>query len=92
MIGATLYSYEEIKKATKNFKTKIGEGGCAKVYRGELDGQDVAVKCFESKMLDKSKDHFKNEVSTWNLDFTLIRQLPLGLHFLHKITINKGLI
>lgn len=62
MIGATLYSYKKIQKATSNFANKIGEGQSAEVYRGKLDGQEVAVKCFRLGM--HSSDEFKNEVST----------------------------
>ena len=80
MVGAKLYSYEVIQKATNNFKTKIGEGGSAQVYRGKLDGQDVAVKCLNLKSPQRSIKEFKNEVSTWNLDFTQICEFPLGLN------------
>lgn len=77
MIGATLYSYKAIQKATNNFANKIGEGLSAEVYRGKLDGHEVAVKCFRLDM--HSSDEFKNEVSTWNLDYTQICELALGL-------------
>lgn len=66
MIGATLYSYKVIQKATNNFARKIGEGQSAQVYRGKLDGQEVAVKCFKSEMSNNSSDEFKNEVNTRN--------------------------
>jgi RIO-like serine/threonine protein kinase len=62
VIGATLYFYRVIQKATNNFANKIGEGLSAEVYRGKLDGQEVAVKCFRPEM--HSNDEFKNEVST----------------------------
>ncbi|XP_059445461.1 rust resistance kinase Lr10-like [Corylus avellana] len=57
------YSYSEIKKVTKNFKDKLGEGGYGTVYKGRLrSGQLVAVK-----MLGKSNANgqdFINEVAT----------------------------
>eukprot|EP00257_Ricinus_communis_P021669 XP_015581207.1 rust resistance kinase Lr10 [Ricinus communis] len=57
------YSYSEIKKMTKGFKTKLGEGGYGSVYKGKLrSGQFAAVK-----ILEKSKangQEFINEVAT----------------------------
>ncbi|XP_059446887.1 rust resistance kinase Lr10-like [Corylus avellana] len=57
------YSYSEIKKMTKNFKDKLGEGGYGTVFKGTLrSGKLVAVK-----VLGKSKANgqdFINEVAT----------------------------
>ncbi|XP_048330831.1 rust resistance kinase Lr10 [Ziziphus jujuba] len=57
------YSYSEIRKMTKGFKDKLGEGGYGSVYKGKLrSGCFVAIK-----MLEKSKangQEFINEVST----------------------------
>jgi serine/threonine protein kinase len=57
------YSYSEIKKITKNFKDKLGEGGFGTVFKGTLQsGCIVAIK-----MLGKSKANgqdFINEVAT----------------------------
>ncbi|XP_035539874.1 rust resistance kinase Lr10-like [Juglans regia] len=57
------YSFSEIKKMTKNFKEKLGEGGYGTVFKGTLrSGRHVAVK-----MLGKSKangQEFTNEVAT----------------------------
>ncbi|XP_017428421.1 rust resistance kinase Lr10 isoform X2 [Vigna angularis] len=62
-INPIRYEYKEVKKMTKGFKVKLGEGGFGSVYKGKLQsGLDVAVK-----MLSKSKDSrqdFVNEVST----------------------------
>ncbi|KAJ6853626.1 rust resistance kinase Lr10-like isoform X1 [Iris pallida] len=59
----TRYTYSEIKKITKSFKHKLGQGGFGSVYEGELpNGIPVAVK-----MLEKSKgegEEFINEVAT----------------------------
>ncbi|KAF5451054.1 hypothetical protein F2P56_031353 [Juglans regia] len=57
------YSYSEVKKMTKGFKNKLGEGGYGTVFKGTLrSGRHVAVK-----MLGKSKangQEFISEVAT----------------------------
>ncbi|XP_068345339.1 rust resistance kinase Lr10-like [Pyrus communis] len=57
------YSYSDIKKMTRGFKDKLGEGGYGSVYKGKLrSGRFVAIK-----MLGKSKANgqdFINEVGT----------------------------
>ncbi|KAL3715091.1 hypothetical protein ACJRO7_006911 [Eucalyptus globulus] len=57
------YSYSDIKKITKNFKYKLGEGGYGSVYKGMLrSGNEVAVK-----ILNKPKSDgldFISEVAT----------------------------
>ncbi|XP_039155301.1 uncharacterized protein LOC120286826 [Eucalyptus grandis] len=57
------YSYSDIKKITKNFKYKLGEGGYGSVYRGILrSGNEVAVKIL-NKSESNSQD-FISEVAT----------------------------
>ncbi|XP_004137926.1 putative receptor protein kinase ZmPK1 [Cucumis sativus] len=47
-MGFKRFSYNEMKRATKNFKQEIGKGGFGTVYKGELeDGRVVAVKRLE---------------------------------------------
>ncbi|KAL3713883.1 hypothetical protein ACJRO7_036299 [Eucalyptus globulus] len=57
------YSYSNIKKITRNFKHKLGEGGYGFVYKGMLrSGNEVAIK-----ILKQSKAHgqdFISEVAT----------------------------
>ncbi|XP_015164584.1 G-type lectin S-receptor-like serine/threonine-protein kinase At1g34300 [Solanum tuberosum] len=57
------YNYSHIKRMTRGFKEKLGEGGYGSVYKGKLQsGRDVAVK-----MLSKPKagcQDFMNEVAT----------------------------
>ncbi|XP_038983026.1 rust resistance kinase Lr10-like [Phoenix dactylifera] len=59
----TRYTFVEVKKMTRRFKHKLGQGGFGSVYKGELpNGIPVAVK-----MLEKSKgegEEFINEVAT----------------------------
>ncbi|MED6184054.1 hypothetical protein PIB30_043732 [Stylosanthes scabra] len=57
------YSYKDIKKMTRGFKEKLGEGGFGAVYKGKLQsGPFVAIK-----MLGKAKangQEFISEVAT----------------------------
>jgi len=57
------HSYKEIKKMTRSFRDKLGEGGFGAVFKGKLrSGTFVAIK-----MLGKSKGNgqdFINEVAT----------------------------
>ncbi|KAL1536934.1 non-specific serine/threonine protein kinase [Salvia divinorum] len=58
------YSYYEIKKMTKFFKDKVGQGGYGIVYKGELlDGQPVAVKVLTDPHDDDAQE-FINEVAS----------------------------
>ncbi|KAF7140239.1 hypothetical protein RHSIM_Rhsim06G0120200 [Rhododendron simsii] len=57
------YSYSQIKKMSRGFKDKLGEGGYGSVYKGKLrSGYDAAIK-----ILGKPKSNgqeFINEVAT----------------------------
>ncbi|KAL5726501.1 non-specific serine/threonine protein kinase [Ranunculus cassubicifolius] len=57
------FSYSDVKKITKSFKDKIGQGGYGAVYKGNLkDGRLVAVKILNK---DKSNgEDFINEVES----------------------------
>ncbi|KAI3453608.1 hypothetical protein Pfo_010271 [Paulownia fortunei] len=57
------YSYSDIKKMTRGFREKLGEGGYGSVYKGKLrSGHDVAVKVL-GKARANGQD-FINEVAT----------------------------
>ncbi|KAL3645668.1 hypothetical protein CASFOL_010848 [Castilleja foliolosa] len=57
------YSYRDIKKITRGFREKLGQGGYGTVYKGKLrSGHIVAVKLL-SKHTENGQD-FINEIST----------------------------
>ncbi|XP_042032411.1 rust resistance kinase Lr10-like [Salvia splendens] len=57
------YSYSDIKKMTKNFEDKLGQGGFGSVYKGKLrSGHLVAVKLL-GKSTRNGQD-FINEIAT----------------------------
>ncbi|XP_039155617.1 rust resistance kinase Lr10 [Eucalyptus grandis] len=57
------YSYSDIKKITKNFKCKLGEGGYGSAYRGILrSGNEVAVKILNKP--ESNGQDFISEVAT----------------------------
>lgn len=57
------YAYSEIKKMTKNFSQRLGEGGYGIVYKGKLrSGPYVAVKMMQQSMA--SEQEFISEVRT----------------------------
>ncbi|XP_057803920.1 LEAF RUST 10 DISEASE-RESISTANCE LOCUS RECEPTOR-LIKE PROTEIN KINASE-like 2.8 isoform X2 [Salvia miltiorrhiza] len=57
------YSYSDIKKMTRGFREKLGQGGFGSVYKGKLrSGHDVAVKLL-GKATTNGQD-FINEIGT----------------------------
>jgi serine/threonine protein kinase len=59
------YSYKDIKKMTRGFKDKLGEGGYGKVYKGKLrSGPLVAVKMLGKSKGNQNGQDFVNEVAT----------------------------
>lgn len=62
-VRPTRYSYNEIRRMTDNFKTKLGQGGYGSVFKGQLpNGVLIAVKLLGNSGGDG--DEFINEVGT----------------------------
>ncbi|GLJ52689.1 hypothetical protein SUGI_1121570 [Cryptomeria japonica] len=58
-----MFSYKELKIATRNFSSKLGSGGFGSVFRGTLtDGTLVAVKKMEGSSQDDKQ--FRAEISS----------------------------
>ncbi|XP_047937646.1 rust resistance kinase Lr10-like [Salvia hispanica] len=57
------YSYSDLKKMTRNFREKLGEGGFGSVYKGKLQsGHYVAVKLLGKATINGQ--NFINEIGT----------------------------
>jgi serine/threonine protein kinase len=57
------YSYSEVKRMTKSFAHKLGQGGYGAVYRGNLlDGREIAAKML--KDTEGDGEEFMNEVAS----------------------------
>ncbi|XP_020981618.1 rust resistance kinase Lr10-like [Arachis duranensis] len=62
-LNPTRFSYADIKRITKKFKDKLGEGAHGSVYKGKLSNQIlVAVKILNN--VDRDGKEFINEVGT----------------------------
>lgn len=60
--GPIRYSYRQLRRATRNFSTKIGDGGFGSVYLGKMgDGSRLAVKKLER--IGQGGREFQAEVS-----------------------------
>ncbi|XP_028800184.1 LEAF RUST 10 DISEASE-RESISTANCE LOCUS RECEPTOR-LIKE PROTEIN KINASE-like 2.5 [Neltuma alba] len=62
-LALTRYKYAEVKKMTKSFQVKLGQGGYGAVYKGELlNGCPVAIKLLKSSK--GNGEEFINEVAS----------------------------
>ncbi|KAK1436606.1 hypothetical protein QVD17_02388 [Tagetes erecta] len=63
--GFERFTYADLKSASENFKTEIGRGGGAVVYKGTLsDNRVAAIKCLKESDSNQGEAEFLAEVST----------------------------
>ncbi|XP_062081315.1 rust resistance kinase Lr10-like [Humulus lupulus] len=85
------YSYRDIRKMTKDFKEKLGEGGFGTVYKRQLSsGPFVAVKMLGKSKINNDQD-FINEVATIRRIYhvNIVRLIGFcvdacGIEYLHR--------
>ncbi|PIN21618.1 Serine/threonine protein kinase [Handroanthus impetiginosus] len=56
-----LYSYKELKEATKGFKEELGKGSFGAVYKGTISEKLVAVKRLQ-KLVEEGEREFQSEM------------------------------
>ncbi|KQJ85871.1 hypothetical protein BRADI_4g02168v3 [Brachypodium distachyon] len=62
-IHSKRYTYSQVKRMTRNFAEKLGQGGFGVVYRGDLSGgRQIAVKMLKDSKADV--EEFINEVAS----------------------------
>ena len=69
---AKQYTFQELTTATNGFSEILGQGGSATVYKGFLDGTDVAVKMLSSNSQQGSQE-FLNKVYYFGLLSSLLQ-------------------
>jgi len=83
------YSHSDLKKITRGFKEKLGEGGYGTVFKGTLpDGHMVAVKILKGSK--GNGEEFLNEVTsigrTSHVNIVSLFVMPNGLLGLALVT------
>uniref|UniRef100_A0A2N9IMS6 Protein kinase domain-containing protein n=1 Tax=Fagus sylvatica TaxID=28930 RepID=A0A2N9IMS6_FAGSY len=58
-----LFKYQDIRRATKNFSQKLGEGGFGSVFKGTLPNS-IAIAVKKIRSLQQGEKQFRAEVST----------------------------
>ncbi|KAK4342021.1 hypothetical protein RND71_037837 [Anisodus tanguticus] len=96
-----LFDLSTVAKATNNFSIdrQIGEGGYGPVYKGILEGQEIAVKrlsrtstqgekefksCIYCQTSAQESDDSQSKVLDWPKRFHIINGITRGLMYLHQ--------
>jgi hypothetical protein len=63
-IGVTAFKYTELRRATKNFSEKLGEGGFGSVFKGSLTSNSVVIAVKRLDRVHQGEKQFRAEVSS----------------------------
>jgi hypothetical protein len=59
-----LFKYPDLRRVTKNFSQKLGEGGFGSVFKGTLPNSTTAIAVKKIRSLQQGEKQFRAEVST----------------------------
>uniref|UniRef100_A0A2C9UT27 non-specific serine/threonine protein kinase n=1 Tax=Manihot esculenta TaxID=3983 RepID=A0A2C9UT27_MANES len=60
----TIFTYQQIEWATRGFSKFLGEGGLGSVFKGFLDGKDVAVRKLKDLSDEEEQEELEQSIKT----------------------------
>ena len=84
---AKQFSFEELRVASNGFSEVLGRGGFGTVYKGRLDGSNVAIKML-SNTSQQGPQEFLNEVCPCSLFYCSAISFLIVLSSAHYQTVD----